>query len=170
MPSLSRGLHSRDSDPGSYNYNGDGFVREEANNGLSFLELEEDELIAEDDLFWDSYQEKKSKSLAEQKEMEQMEQRRKDVIDTNKVHSIRALIWWIAQGGKLPSGWEVPTKDAVLKMGAGGMEKLLEGIQSGPVGDEIFQEGWANYAKDRYRVVVFSKVSPGSLGFRSCFS
>lgn len=141
-------------------YNDGGFIREEGSrNGLSFLDLDEDELIAEDDAFWDSYQEKQAKSKMEQKELEQLEARRKEVIQMNKKHSLRALIWWIAQGGVLPSGWDVPSKDTVLKMGSSGMEKLLEGIDGGVEGDEIFQEGWADYAKDRYRTVVFSKVS-----------
>lgn len=144
-------------------YNEGGFIREEgSSNGLSFLDLDEDELIAEDDLFWDSYQEKQAKSKMEQKEIEQMESRRKEVVRTNKQHSLRALIWWIAQGGVLPNSWDVPSKDTVLKMGASGMEELLEGIQGGVLGDEIFQDGWADYAKDRYRTVVFSKVSSSS--------
>jgi hypothetical protein len=141
-------------------YNQGGYIKEEqGNNGLSFLDLEEDELIAEDDLFWDSYKEKMAKTKLEQKEMEEMERRRKDVIQTNKIHSLRSLIWWISQGGTFPSGWEVPTKETVHKLGSSGMEKMLEEIQGGVEGDEIFQEGWADYAKDRYRVVVFSKVS-----------
>jgi hypothetical protein len=158
MPSLpSSRIHSRDE---ARTYNAGGFIKEEGSrNGLSFLDLDEDELIAEDDLFWDSYQEKQAKSKMEQKEIEQMESRRKEVIKTNKVHSLRALIWWISQGGVLPTGWDVPTKDTVLKLGSGGMKKMLEGIDGGVVGDEIFQEGWADFAKDRYRVVVFSKVS-----------
>jgi hypothetical protein len=155
-------LFERNTDQKTYNTNG--FIREESfnsNNGLSFLDLEEDELIAEDDLFWDAYKEKQAKSKAEQKEQEQMEERRQDVIKTNKVHSLRALIWWISQGGVFPNGWEVPKKEAVLKMGPSGMEALLEGLEAGVVGDEIFQEGWADFAKDRYRVVMFSKVSSG---------
>jgi len=141
-------------------YNDGGFIREEGSrNGLSFLDLDEDELIAEDDLFWESYQEKQAKSKMEQKELEQLESRRKEVVTINKKHSLRALIWWISQGGVLPTGWDVPSKDTVLKMGSSGMEKLLEGIEGGVEGDEIFQEGWADFAKDRYRTVVFSKVS-----------
>jgi hypothetical protein len=158
MPSLpSSRIHSRDE---ARTYNAGGFIKEEGSrNGLSFLDLDEDELIAEDDLFWDSYQEKQAKSKMEQKEIEQMESRRKEVIKTNKVHSLRALIWWISQGGVLPTGWDVPTKDTVLKLGSGGMKKMLEGIDGGVVGDEIFQEGWADFAKDRYRVFIWFKLT-----------
>lgn len=158
MPSIgSSKLHTRGE---QQTYNQGGYIKEEqGNNGLSFLDLEEDELIADDDQFWDSYKEKVAKTELEQKEMEEMEQRRQDVIKTNKAHSLRALIWWISQGGVLPSGWEVPTKETVIKMGSSGMEKMLEGIAAGVEGDEIFQEGWADFAKDRYRIAVFSKVS-----------
>ena len=154
LPSLSTGkLDERDQQI----YNTGGFIRE--NNGLSFLEEHADELIAEDDAFWDAYQEKKGKTAAERKEAEQMEQRRKDVIKTNKEHSLRSLIWWIANGGVLPNDYNVPSEKEIQKMGASGMEKELEEIDNGIVGDEIFQEGWAEYAIDRYRAVVFSKVS-----------
>jgi hypothetical protein len=156
MPQLPS-LHTRDE---GNTYNDGGFIREEGSrNGLSFLDLDEDELIAEDDLFWDKYQEKQAKSKLEQKELEQLESRRNEVVKINKKHSLRALIWWISQGGVLPTGWDVPSQDTVLKMGSSGMEKLLEGIEGGVEGDEIFQEGWADFAKDRYRTVVFSKVS-----------
>lgn len=138
-------------------YNDGGFIRE--NNGLSFLEEHEDELIAEDDLFWDAYKEKQAKTASEQREMEEMEARRKDVIKTNKLRSVRALIWWIAQGGVLPSDWQVPGDEELLKMGSMGMERALEALDNGVEGDEIFQEGWAEFANDRYRAVVFSKVS-----------
>jgi len=165
MPSIgSSKLHTRDE---QQTYNQGGYIKEEqGNNGLSFLDLEEDELIADDDQFWDSYKEKVAKTELEQKEMEEMEQRRQDVIKTNKAHSLRALIWWISQGGVLPSGWEVPTKETVQKLGSSGMEKMLEGIAAGVEGDEIFQEGWADFAKDRYRIAVFSKVSPFSCWYR----
>jgi hypothetical protein len=156
MPHLPS-LHTRDE---VTTYNDGGFIREEgSSNGLSFLDLDEDELIAEDDLFWDSYKEKQVKSKTEQAEIELLEARRKEVVQTNKIHSLRALIWWISQGGVLPNAWDIPSKETVLKMGSSGMEKLLEGIEGGAVGDEIFQEGWADFAKDRYRTVVFSKVS-----------
>jgi len=158
MPSLSSSrIYGRDD---QRTFNAGGFVREEgSSNGLSFLELEEDELIAEDDAFWEKYQEKQAKSKKEQEEKEEMEARRNEVIEINKKYSITALIWWIAQGGILPTGWDVPSKDTILKMGSSGMEKLLEGIDGGVEGDEMFQEGWADFARDRYRVVVFSKVS-----------
>lgn len=142
-------------------FNDGGFVRE--NNGLSFLEEHEDELIAEDDQFWDEH---RAKSEEEKKEMEKMEARRKDVERTNKRHSLRALIWWISQGGILPSDYELPDKEDVLKMGSRGMERVLEDLDNGVPGDEIFQEGWAEFAKDRYQVTVFSKVS--SVHFACC--
>lgn len=154
LPSLGTGnLDERDQQI----YNTGGFIRE--NNGLSFLEEHADELIAEDDAFWESYQEKEGKTAEERKEAEQMEQRRKDVIKTNKAHSLRALIWWIANGGILPNDYKVPSEKEVHQMGSSGMEKELEEIDSGVEGDEIFQEGWAAFAVDRYQAVVFSKVS-----------
>lgn len=144
-------------------YNTGGYIKE--NNGLSFLEEHADELIAEDDAYWDSYQEKQGKGKqtdAERKEAEEMEQRRKDVLKTNKEHSLRALTWWIANGGVLPNDYDVPTETEVHQMGSSGMEKELEAVYNGNKGDEIFQEGWAEFAVDRYRAVVFSKVSLSS--------
>ncbi len=38
------------------------------------------------------------------------------------------------------------------------MERLLEGIEKGKE-EAIFEDGWAEFAKTMYRVVVFSKVS-----------
>jgi hypothetical protein len=155
LPSLRR-FSTRDEQK---TYNAGGFVKEENNNGLSFLELEADELIAEDDLFWDTYQEKQAKTKHEQKEMAEMESRRKEVVRANKKHSLQALVWWISQGGIFPSSWSVPTKDEIKKLGANGMEKMLNDIAPGVVGEEIFEEGWTGAAEDTYRVVVFSKVS-----------
>ena len=147
-------------------YNAGGYIRE--NNGLSFLEEQADELIAEDDAFWDAYQEKQGKGKKteeERKEAEEMEERRKDVLKTNKEHSLRALIWWIANGGVLPNDYQVPTETEVHQMGSSAMEKELGEIENGIEGDEIFQEGWAEFAVERYRAVIFSKVSSS---FSSC--
>ncbi|OCF56003.1 glutaredoxin [Kwoniella mangroviensis CBS 10435] len=126
-------------------------------NGISLL-VNEEELIAEDDLFWDSYKDPEPLSYEEQKEQEEMKARKADVQKQDKLQSLRALIWWLAEGGILPNDWEVPTKQYLKKIGGRGMERLLEDIDSGEEGDEIFDNGWAEFANRRYRVVIFSKT------------
>ncbi|WVW82712.1 glutaredoxin [Kwoniella bestiolae CBS 10118] len=129
----------------------------EPDNGISLL-LDEEELIAEDDLFWDSYKDPEPLSREEAKQQEELKAHKADVIRQDKLQSLRALIWWLAEGGILPNDWEVPTKQYLKKIGGRGMERLLEDIDSGEEGDEIFDNGWAEFANRRYRVVVFSKT------------
>ncbi|WWD09771.1 glutaredoxin [Kwoniella europaea PYCC6329] len=129
----------------------------EPDNGISLL-VNEEELIAEDDLFWDSYKDPEPLSYEEQKQQEEMKAHKADVQKQDKLQSLRALIWWLAEGGILPNDWEVPTKQYLKKIGGRGMERLLEDIDSGEEGDEIFDNGWAEFANRRYRVVIFSKT------------
>ncbi|RSH93831.1 hypothetical protein EHS25_006480 [Saitozyma podzolica] len=126
-------------------------------NGVSLLTQGEDELIAEDDLFWEQYEEAEPLSAEEIKAEEEIKAHRADVLHQNNMGSLRALIWWIAEGGLIPEDWEVPTKNYLKKVGARGMERLLEDIDPGDEGQWIFEDGWADFAKKRYRVVVFSK-------------
>ncbi|WRT67450.1 glutaredoxin [Kwoniella shivajii] len=130
----------------------------ERDNGVSLLLMDEEELIAEDDLFWDTYKDPEPLSIEEQKLQDELKAHKQDVINQDKLQSLRALIWWLAEGGILPNNWEVPTKAYLKKIGGRGMERLLEDIDSGEEGDEIFDNGWAEFANRRYRVVIFSKT------------
>ncbi|WWC69142.1 glutaredoxin [Kwoniella pini CBS 10737] len=131
---------------------------EEDETGIKFLVMDEEELIAEDDLFWDSYKDPEPLSREEQKLADEMKAHKADVIKQDKLQSLRALVWWLAEGGILPNNWEVPTKAYLKKIGGRGMERLLEDIDGGEEDDEIFDNGWAEFANKRYRVVIFSKT------------
>ncbi len=129
-------------------------------NGISFLTSNEEELIAEDDLFYDKYTELEAEPLTDEEvaAKAEIDARRLDVQRLDGEHALRALIWWLAEGGVIPDGWEVPSKGYLRKIGRRGMERLLEGIEKGKE-EAIFEDGWAEFAKTMYRVVVFSKVS-----------
>ncbi|WWC89701.1 glutaredoxin [Kwoniella dendrophila CBS 6074] len=133
----------------------------EPDNGISLL-LDEDELIAEDDLFWDTYKEAKPKTKEEIEQEKELKKHKEDVIKQDKIQSLRALIWWLAEGGILPNDFKPPTKQHLKKLGGRGFERLLEDIDSGTDSDddnsEIFDNGWAEFANRRYRVVIFSKT------------
>ncbi|WVF71880.1 glutaredoxin [Kwoniella sp. CBS 6097] len=126
-------------------------------NGVSLLTMNEEELIAEDDLFWDSYTDPEPLTEEEEAAQAELQAHKADVIKQDKMQSLRALVWWLAEGGIIPSNWEVPSKSYLRKVGGRGMERLLEEIDSGEEGDEIFDNGWAEFANKRYRIVVFSK-------------
>ncbi|ODN88454.1 glutaredoxin [Cryptococcus wingfieldii CBS 7118] len=125
-------------------------------NGVGIL-VNEDELIAEDDLFWDSYTEAEPLSAEEAAAEAELQAHRADVLAHNTADSLRALVWWLAEGGILPNNWEVPTKAQLKKMGSKGFEKLLTEIDHGDEEQEIFEDGWADFANRRYKIVVFSK-------------
>ena len=128
-------------------------------NGLSLLVQDEDELIAEDDLFWQSYKEPEPLTDEELAAAEELRLHRADVLQLDKARSLRALIYWLAEGGVIPEGWEVPSKAYLKKVGSRGMERLLDGIEKED--DEIiFDDGWAEFAGGRFRIVMFSKVRP----------
>ena len=130
-------------------------------NGLSILSQSEEELIAEDDLFWQSYKEPEALIAEEEWAQKEIVAHRKDVIKHDRQHSLSALVWWIAEGGVFPADWKVPSKPELKQMGGRGFEKLLQGLASETEdGEMIFEEGWARYAKKQYRIIVFSKVRP----------
>ena len=129
-----------------------------SDNGVSLLVQEEDELIAEDDLFWQQYIEPEPLSDEEIAAEEELRAHRADVVALDRAHSLRALVYWLAEGGRIPNEWEVPTKAYLKKIGARGVERLLGSIEN-EYDELIFDEGWAEYAQERFRVVVFSKVS-----------
>lgn len=134
--------------------------------GISFLTQDPDELIAEDDLFFDQYHEAPKQTVAQKAAAKEADAHRHDVLLQNRKDSVRALIWYIAEGGVFPPKWSVPSKQEIKKMGSRGMEKMLSGLYRSTSGanaaeeeDDLFHEGWAGFANDEYRVTVFSKVS-----------
>lgn len=131
-------------------------------NGLSVLVADEDELIAEDDLFWETYTETVPMTDEEKAAEAEIALRKQNVIEHDKRHSLRALVWWLVEGGLIPQDWDVPSRAYLNKMGGRGMERVLEAIGSGAE----FEEGWIDYAKKLYRVAIFSKVG---LKFPSIF-
>jgi len=128
-------------------------------NGLSLLTQDEEELLAEDDLYWQSYEEPIPATPAEQAAEAEMKAHRLDVQHHNKAHVLESLVWWLAEGGILPSGFKLPSKETMMKKGGRGLEKILEQVDNGPEEMGSFQEGWADYTQKQYRIVVFSKVS-----------
>ena len=129
-------------------------------NGLSLLtEADEDELIAEDDLYWSSYKEPTEPTMEEAAAAEEIKAHKLDVQHHNRVHVLESLVWWLAEGGILPSNFKTPTKEAMMKKSGSGLEKILAYVDNGEEETGIFQEGWADYTQKQYRVVVFSKVS-----------
>lgn len=128
-------------------------------NGVMLLTVDENELIAEDDLFWDSYTEAEPLSAEEAAAEAELQAHKQNVQAQNEAHSLRALIWWLAEGGVFPNDFEVPSKSHLKKIGSSGFEKLLSSIDAGDENQMIFEEGWADFADKRYSIVVFSKVS-----------
>ncbi|ORY30008.1 hypothetical protein BCR39DRAFT_466880, partial [Naematelia encephala] len=129
-----------------------------SHNGISFLIQDEEELIAEDDLFFDQYVEKAPATEQERAAAAEAEAHRIDVIEHDRIASLRILVWWLAEGGMLPNGWKVPDAATLKKAGARGMEKMLADVEPGLDDEPIFEDGWSEFAKNRYRVVVFSKT------------
>ena len=103
----------------------------------------------------------------EAKEKKEMVRHKMEVTERHRAESLRAIAWFLAEGGELPGDFEVPTKKQVNKMGGRGVESMLKGMDEkfrqevgdDGSGEEIFEDGWAEFAKTRYRTVVFSKVS-----------
>ncbi|EIW66320.1 hypothetical protein M231_05840 [Tremella mesenterica] len=129
----------------------------EEDNGLSLLIQDTEELIAEDDEFWDHYVEPIPLSDEEAAAEAEVKARHADVLEHDRQQSLRALIWWLAEGGMFSEDWKVPSKGELRKAGGRGMENMLMGIDNGEAGDEIFEDGWAEFANKRYRIVMFSK-------------
>lgn len=127
-------------------------------NGVSLLVQDEDELIAEDDLFWQTYEEPEPLTDLEVAAEEELRAHRADVLEHDRANSLRALIYWLAEGGVFPDGWEVPSKSYLRKIGGRGVERLLEAVEKEYPDEVIFDEGWAEFARGRFRIVVFSKV------------
>ncbi|KIR28710.1 glutaredoxin [Cryptococcus deuterogattii LA55] len=127
-------------------------------NGVMLLTVDENELIAEDDLFWDSYTEAEPLSAEEAAAEAELQTHKQNVQAQNEAQSLRALIWWLAEGGVFPNDFEVPSKSHLKKIGSSGFEKLLSSIDAGDENQMIFEEGWADFADRRYSIVVFSKT------------
>jgi hypothetical protein len=136
-------------------------------NGVSFLTQNDDELIAEDDLFWQAYKEPTAPTAEEEAAAQEIKAHKIDVQQRNKAHVLQSLVWWLAEGGVLPAAFEVPTRDDMLKRGGRGLEKALEAVDVRTDAAEIFQAGWADYTQKQYRIVVFSKVSSFPKTFRN---
>ena len=131
-------------------------------NGLSLLlgDLEaEDELLSEDALWITSYDE--SKILAEETEEERLrnEQHMMDIKKHDSQYALSAIAWFLSEGGILPHDFVVPSKETISRIGGRGFERMLNKLDLGENGESIFQDGWADYARKQYRVIVFSKVS-----------
>jgi hypothetical protein len=102
----------------------------------------------------------------EAKEKKEMVKHKLEVAENHRAESLRALAWFVAEGGELPYDWEVPTKKHITKIGSRGVEHILQNMDEkvrqeegeDASGEEIFEDGWAEFAKTRYRTVVFSKV------------
>lgn len=129
--------------------------------GVTVMDVEDtDEWLAEDDLFYSQYTEDTPLSAEDAAAEAEMASREADVVEQNRQQSLRALTWWLAEGGEIPQDWEVPSKAYLKKIGGRGVERLLEDIVDEDFGDEVmFEDGWADFAKKRYRLIVFSKVS-----------
>lgn len=119
----------------------------------------EDELLSEEALYVQGYKEPTPKTASEQETEERFQNHRADVLEQDRVHSLEALIWWLAEGGVFPNSYGIPNKAGLTKMGGSGFERALDRLDAGGNGESIFQDGWADYAKKQYRLVVFSKVS-----------
>ena len=133
-------------------------------NRVSLLTANEEELIAEDDLYLQSYIEPAPLTPEETAAEQQLQAHREDVLELDRQHQLRALVWWLAEGGTFPRSWDVPTKSHLKKVGGRGMEKILDKVdqvKDGKDDEAMFPDGWADYAKSQYRVVVISKVSRG---------
>jgi hypothetical protein len=129
------------------------------NSGVSRLEQDEEELIAEDDLFWSSYVEPTPKTEEEKLAEKEIADHRLEVQEYDRQHSLRALVWWLAEGGMFPTNYKAPSKAELRKLGGRGTELLLDKIDQATDEDTVFQDGWSQYAKKQYRIVVFSKAS-----------
>ena len=127
-------------------------------NGVSFLTQNEDELIAEDDLFWQAYKEPVAPTAEEEAAIREMKAHRLDVQQHSKAHILQSLVWWLAEGGILPDDFQIPTKNVMMKKGGRGLEKMLDKVETESKGSDMFSAGWAEYTQKQYRVVVFSKV------------
>ena len=89
---------------------------------------------------------------------EELAENRANAQEQDRQHSVRALVWWLAQGGIFPQAWSAPSDSELKKIGGRGFERLLEGIDNGDADNTIFAPGWADSAVKQYRTVVFSKV------------
>lgn len=136
---------------------------EDDHNGVGLLTQAEEELIAEDDLYWQAYEEPPTLTEAEKDEVDELKAHKLDVERHNRQTALESLVWWLAEGGILPNDFEVPSKKTLLNGKSRAMERILDEVQSEgeEPGESIFQEGWQEYATKQYKIVVFSKVSHG---------
>ena len=125
---------------------------------MSLLIVEDEEIIAEDDLYWDNFTEVAPPSDAAVAAEDQLAANRANAQEQDRQHSVRALVWWLAQGGILPQTWSAPADNELKKIGGRGFERLLEAIDNGDADKDVFRPGWADLAVKQYRTVVFSKV------------
>jgi hypothetical protein len=133
---------------------------EEESNGVGLLLQDAEELIAEDDLYWQSYVEPPALTDAERDEAAEIKAHKLDVELHNRENALESLVWWLAEGGMLPNDFTVPSRKTLLEGKPRAMEQILDAVQSEgqDAGESIFQDGWEEYSTKQYRIVVFSKV------------
>lgn len=147
----------------------------ERQNGLYLLEMDEDELIADEDLYYGSAPSPAPQTIADQdpdeiKRKAEYKEHQEVVVKKERQHQLLALSYFIAQGGILDNNFEVPGKKALEKMGGRGLEKMFVKADKawadekreeggGDPESDAFEEGWQDFARKSYRIIVFSKVS-----------
>ncbi len=125
--------------------------------------LDEEDMLAEDQIAVDNEVEERPKSPAE-KEAEAVaeKQQAKDEEDEKK-KQLRALIWWLHTGGSFLDGHHKALKDSELKKMTGSefqtyLTSLKDASQPDP--DPFTRDRWEDWAAQDTGVTVFSKVSP----------
>lgn len=142
-------------------------------NGLSLLD-DEDVLIPDEELYLNAASPAPhaitEDDAEEAKRKAEYKERQLVVEAQERHHQLLALVYFVAQGGILDTHFDPPDKSMLKKIGGSGLEKLFvksdlewaTEMQRGEGGEdkviETFEQGWQEFAKKSYRLVVFSKV------------
>lgn len=128
--------------------------------------LDEDDMLAENEVAVDSEREETPKSNeekeADEAAMKQKEQNAKD----DKKDQVRALIWWIYNGGSFDAygNYKALKEDQLKRMSGRQFEKYLVQLGSAtqPTPSPFSDSDWVRKAKLYNSVTIFSKVGqPG---------
>lgn len=152
-------------------------LRSQGPNEISLLSHEAGEFIAEDDLYWSTFEEppspvdtvdegerrERAHEGRRREELEKQEDQARKLLaeGRNRKEALTTLIWWLGEGGVLPAAYQVPAEESLVGLNRRNMGEVLGASQPALEEEDeiVFAEGWEEYAQRQYRIVIFSKVS-----------
>ncbi|GMK54077.1 hypothetical protein CspeluHIS016_0106630 [Cutaneotrichosporon spelunceum] len=136
--------HGRVGEPGSAG----GYEREAA-------PIEEDDVMAKDDLFFQRAEDTKPRTQAQIEEDEEAARNELERVAEGKRDKLRALVWWIVRGGGFPDDYRTPSAGTMAKMSETEWESMLADVEG--TDENLFLGEWKDEVNFGQRVTVFSK-------------